>query len=153
MPPRAKPISSKKPLLQLRSQTGSLTGVKNRELLAVALGGALGTLGRVGIDIGFQNFLHGSALATLMVNVLGAFALGWALSHGLAQLASWLRQGITVGFLGSFTTFSALALLSVTEPLAIAVGALLVNFSLGIFAAWAGIHLGQVPVASKGDAP
>ncbi|MFT6973425.1 MAG: CrcB protein [Pontimonas sp.] len=125
--------------------------MKIRELLAVALGGALGTLGRVSIDIGFQNYPQGAAFATLIVNVLGAFALGWALSHGLAQLTPWLRQGITVGFLGSFTTFSALALLSATEPLAFAVGALLVNFSLGVLAAWAGIRRGRAPLASKGN--
>ena len=152
MPARAEPISSKKPLPQFRSQTGSLTGVKIRELFAVALGGALGTLGRVGIDIGFQNYAQGSAFATLVVNVLGTFALAWALSHGLSQLAPWLRQGITVGFLGSFTTFSALALLGATEPLAIVVGALVANFTLGVLAVWAGIRLGRVPVASKSSA-
>ena len=81
-------------------------------LLAVIVGGALGTLAR-----------HALALAlpagpwptgTFVANLLGALLLG-ALLEGLARAGDdtgrrrLLRLGVGTGFLGAFTTYSALA--------------------------------------------
>ncbi len=79
----------------------------------VALGGALGTLARFGVErlLGTSD---GLPVGTLTVNLVGAFVLG-ALIEGLAlrgsdagrRRAARLLAG--TGFLGGFTTYSALA--------------------------------------------
>ena len=74
--------------------------------LAVALGGALGALSRFRVgqwlaDSGYAH-LH---LATFSVNVVGSLLIGivfiWAERFNLSEAA---RLGISVGFLGAFTT-------------------------------------------------
>ncbi len=79
---------------------------------AVAIGAVIGAGLRYGIV---------SALAldeiwsTLLVNLIGCFALGWILVHGekflgsFPRLQSALRPLLATGLLGGFTTTSALA--------------------------------------------
>lgn len=79
----------------------------------VALGGALGTLARFGVER-LLGTSEGLPVGTLTVNLVGAFVLG-ALIEGLAlrgsdagrRRAARLLAG--TGFLGGFTTYSALA--------------------------------------------
>ena len=81
--------------------------------IAVIVGGALGAVARYLMMIGVGHwFGHGFPFATVLVNVIGAFLLG-----SFVQISTlfWspspeLRIFITVGVLGSFTTFSTLAL-------------------------------------------
>ena len=49
------------------------------------------------------------------MNVLGSLALGWLATFFLVrpEISISLRLGLTVGFLGAFTTFSAFSLDSV----------------------------------------
>ena len=85
-------------------------------LLAIALGGALGSVSRflIAREMGHRlgNFLP---FGTLIVNVLGSLALGWLATILLArpEINTALRLGIAVGFLGAFTTFSTFSLESV----------------------------------------
>lgn len=80
-----------------------------RIVLAVALGGALGSLARYGAGLTLE---HGELpWSTIAVNVVGSFALGFivfnpGLEHALGREA---RMFLTVGFLGGFTTMSAFA--------------------------------------------
>ena len=79
----------------------------------VALGGMAGSLARHGVErmLGTSN---GLPVGTLAVNLLGAFALG-VLLEGLATRGSDVghrraaRLLVGTGFLGGFTTYSALA--------------------------------------------
>lgn len=77
----------------------------------VAAGGALGSLARHAVG----TWVDGALAATLAVNVAGAFALGLLL-EALARRdpptrrGHVLRLGGGTGFLGGFTTFSALAI-------------------------------------------
>ena len=80
--------------------------------LAVAIGGALGALSRFGMgqwlaDSGYAH-LHP---ATFLVNVIGALLIG-ILFAGAERftLSEPARLGMSVGFLGAFTTFSAFSL-------------------------------------------
>ena len=114
---------------------GSLSGVKLREGLAVALGGALGTLARVGADEALVGITYGAHLATLTVNILGAFGLAFVVAHGVPRWGPALRAGISVGFFGSYTTFSAISLLVITSNTLEAIGYLALTFGLGIAAA------------------
>ena len=78
-------------------------------LLAIAIGGGLGSIARfiisreMGIWLG--NFLP---YGTLTVNIAGSLALGWLITFFFdrPELSSALKLGLTVGFLGAFTTFS-----------------------------------------------
>ena len=85
-------------------------------LLAIALGGACGSVSRflVAREMGRRlgDFLP---YGTLAVNVLGSLALGWLATVFLdrPEINSALRLGIAVGFLGAFTTFSTFSLESV----------------------------------------
>jgi CrcB protein len=121
---------------------GSVRHVKTRELLYVALGGALGTLARLNIDLALSGVVLGEHLATLAVNLLGALLLGLATGHGLPRLSSPVRSGITVGLLGSFTTFSAISILAIGGPLPLSLAYVASTFVLGVAAAWAGWRLG-----------
>ena len=78
-------------------------------LMAIAIGGGLGSVARFVISKEMGNLL-GCYLpyGTLTVNVSGSLALGWFITFFFdrPELSSALRLGLTVGFLGAFTTFS-----------------------------------------------
>ena len=114
-------------------------------LLAVVLGGLLGTGLRLTID---QLVVPDSAFpwATLLVNVAGSLALGFLVARVWPSAPAWLRAGLGTGLLGSFTTFSAVivALLTLTAAgmTVLAIVYLLASLVLGFAAALLGIRLG-----------
>jgi CrcB protein len=112
-----------------------------RALVAVAAGGALGTLGRVGIDVALE---PSDDISTALVNLSGALLLGFAIGHGLGGHPSWFREGITVGFLGSFTTMSGVALLAVLGTWWWGFWYVGTTLILGIAAVWVGHRLGRM---------
>jgi CrcB protein len=79
-------------------------------IVAVALGGALGAVGRYLVVTGFAAWLGlGFPYGTLTVNVVGSFVMG-VLVEVSAQ--NWtpapeVRAFFMIGLLGAFTTFSA----------------------------------------------
>jgi CrcB protein len=77
-------------------------------LLAVALGGALGAVARYLASGWLQDVTRGFfPWGTFGVNVAGSLLLGFALVWLQGTVASAeVRALITIGFLGSFTTFS-----------------------------------------------
>ncbi|MDX2101476.1 MAG: fluoride efflux transporter CrcB [Alphaproteobacteria bacterium] len=81
--------------------------------LAVALGGAIGSLGRY-LAVGWVTGLVGPGFpyGTLAVNVIGGFAMGAVVA--LAEATAWInpttRLLLATGILGGFTTFSAFSL-------------------------------------------
>ena len=88
-----------------------------RLLLAVGVGGAAGTAARMAVAAAIPS--AELPLATLLVNLAGAFALG-ALLAALPRRGSdtgsrrTIRLLLGTGFLGGFTTYSQLALDTVT---------------------------------------
>lgn len=78
-------------------------------ILAIAAGGALGSVSRYLIAVRLYGWL-GLALpyGTLTVNILGSFLLGviLALVEERGALGPETRSFITIGFLGGMTTFS-----------------------------------------------
>lgn len=111
-------------------------------ILSVALGGALGTLGRIGADLAMVGLPGGHEWATLGVNLLGSLALGLAMGHGLSGLSSALRDGLTVGVLGSYTTMSGIAIIALALP-ALGVAYVLGTVALGVASAWIGYLVGR----------
>jgi CrcB protein len=88
------------------------TGATMRITLLI-LFGAAGTLARYGLQ-GFVQHRAGSSFptGTLIVNIVGCLLLGGVTQFGLHHLSlspDW-RIGLSVGFLGAFTTFSTFGL-------------------------------------------
>src|SRR5690242_8563037 len=80
--------------------------------LMVAFGGVLGVLSRYGLT---RATLHEESLIwmTAAINIAGCFLLGMLTSGG--WLSRDVREGIGVGFLGGFTTFSTFSVQAVLE--------------------------------------
>jgi CrcB protein len=81
-----------------------------REIAAVFLGGALGTLLRVWLGRTFSSGAGDWPWTTFAVNVSGSFALAY-LATGLQERlppSSYRRPLLATGFCGAYTTFSAM---------------------------------------------
>lgn len=120
------------------------------QILLVAIGGALGSVGRylAGVHITRlmgANFPYG----TMTVNIVGSFLIG-LLVEVLARKLNGsmdLRLFLVVGFLGGFTTFSsfsldALALFERGESLS-AASYIFASLILSLAAVFAGLLLGR----------
>ncbi|MCW2920932.1 MAG: CrcB protein [Thermoleophilia bacterium] len=79
-------------------------------LALIGAAGALGTIARYGVQLGVIARAAHPATATLLVNTAGCFLLGlaWSLFHQGELMHADLRLVVFTGFLGAFTTFSAL---------------------------------------------
>jgi CrcB protein len=79
-----------------------------QSILLVALGGAVGSVARFLLVGGMARVVPGWPLGTLLVNVIGSFAIGvlFVVLTQRAHLAPLLMAGV----LGGFTTFSAFSL-------------------------------------------
>ena len=101
-----------------------------RNIIFVAIGGMLGSVGRFLMVSWIVNLLpYTFPFGTFLVNILGCFAMGSLV--GLAERhtgfnSEW-RLFLTVGFCGGFTTFSAFAFENVQ---------LLLDKNYGTFAAY-----------------
>jgi fluoride exporter len=85
--------------------------------VAVSIGGFGGAEARYLLGLLFPEPAGSFPWTTLMINVAGSFMLGWLTAWWSGgQQRRWLQTGLGPGFLGSFTTFSAVALTAVTEP-------------------------------------
>ena len=118
--------------------------------LAIALAGATGALLRWGLTAGVQRIVPGVfPWGTLVVNVVGCFALGWLATHFAmrAELGVTLRTAILSGLLGAFTTFSTFSFDTVellrTGHAGKAVANVLLSVGIGLLAAWWGIRIAE----------
>jgi CrcB protein len=87
-------------------------GTRSRSTLsAVALGGALGTLARYGLDRALPTASGHFPGATLIINLSGSLLIGLLLPVALARSGPrpLLRPFLVTGVLGGWTTYSALA--------------------------------------------
>lgn len=119
-------------------------------ILAIALGGAAGALGRYFVSRWVYGLLGtGFPYGTLTVNVLGSFVMGLLTILLLERLATGpeLRGAILVGFLGAFTTFSTFSMetVSLIEDglVARALGNMVISVLACVLAAWFGLTLGR----------
>ena len=109
--------------------------------LAVAVGGALGALARVGLEhtLGNGPLDLSTLVVTLTINTLGAAALGLLRRPQALQPPPWLRVGLSVGFLGAFTTWSAVMvqvqLVTSEGKVWLGIGYLIATIGLGLLAA------------------
>ena len=85
-----------------------------RELVAVALGGMIGSVARYSVSLSFSKGWSSLSwpLATLLVNVFGCFMIGivGAATKRWQWLDTPMDLAVRVGILGGFTTFSSFGL-------------------------------------------
>ena len=101
---------------------------------------------RIGFGMGML-WPAGFPLATFIINLLGCLAIG--ILYGLwldrPDLSPVLQQGLMVGFLGAFTTFSTFSLdawrLAEDGQGLMALGYVLLSVCLCLTATWAGLML------------
>ena len=75
-------------------------------ILLIGIGGALGAISRFSINELFENYFL-SSLGTLVVNIIGCFFIGLLIGISSPEKDTSYYFFI-IGFLGSFTTMSAL---------------------------------------------
>lgn len=116
--------------------------------LAVALGGAAGSVARWQAGNFMRALWPGFPYGTLLVNVLGSFLIGFLAAWFAArEPAEWLRVGLIAGILGGFTTFSAFSLDTLelwrTSGL-MALANISLNLGLGLLACMAGLYTARL---------
>ncbi|OBG86626.1 camphor resistance protein CrcB [Mycobacterium sp. E802] len=87
-----------------------------RELAAVFVGGALGTVARAGLAVLVAHDPGHWPWPTFIVNVLGAFLLGYFTTRLLERLpvSSYRRPLLGTGLCGGLTTFSTMQVETIT---------------------------------------
>lgn len=119
-----------------------------RDVVLVAVGGAIGTAARAGLTLALGDDL-GPALVPL-INVVGAFAIGVVFGFRARMPESSRAQRaqlfLGTGVLGGFTTYSALAVES-ADLTQLWWGAATVL--VGTAAAWVGVVLGRGRLRSR----
>ena len=120
--------------------------------LAVAVGGAFGSVARHGVNV----LIHGRwplirfPLATLLVNIAGCLVIGllagFILSERLTLRFYW-REFLFAGMLGGFTTFSTFGLdtmtLARTHSMSAAFWNVTAQVVIGLLAVQAGLFIGS----------
>lgn len=116
--------------------------VRVRLLLAVFVGGAIGALGRAGLEQALPATGHGWPWTTFLVNVLGAALLGYFVTRLQERLppSTYPRPLVGTGLCGALTTFSTLQV-EVIELVrnghaALGVAYLVVSVIVGLLAAY-----------------
>lgn len=120
------------------------------QLIAVAIGGAAGAVMRWLMASGVQKMAGGAfPWGTFAVNAIGSFLLGflfvWLIERSTAS--ELLRLGLTVGFLGAFTTFSTYSLDSIRllqeGALVLAFGNVIGQVVVCLTLTWIGVQLAR----------
>jgi CrcB protein len=108
--------------------------------LAVAFGGAFGSLARFYIVIAMKRLDTVFPWGTLLVNVVGSFLIGaiWAWFLDRPDTPEWVRVGLMTGVMGGYTTLSSVSLETVllleSGAYAPALANVAANFGLGLLA-------------------
>jgi CrcB protein len=118
--------------------------------ILVFLGGGLGAVSRHAVGFVIARLAGiGFPWGTMLVNILGSFAMGlliaWLARRSAGDLD--LRLLLATGFLGGFTTFSAFSLDAVTlyerGALTAAAGYVIASVAVSILALFAGLWLAR----------
>jgi CrcB protein len=116
-------------------------------LFAVLIGGAIGGGLRLELDAALPHSSTGFPWDTLLINVIGSFVLAVFVSRVWPVVPEWVRAGLGPGFLGGFTTFSAVMVSMVTMAaggeILLAIGYLVATLVLGFGAAALGLWIGR----------
>ena len=134
------------------TDTSTLTIVHTslKPVVAVFVGGLVGSAARIGIAlVAGEIDDYWWPYPTLLVNLIGSFVLGYLVARRMSSIPAWMHLGVTTGFLGAFTTLSAISL-DVAVPIVRHGAAALVvmgsyaigSIIVGLLCAIAGLRLG-----------
>jgi len=136
------------------SSTGIIEGRRlfYVNLLVIAIGGAIGTAARHGVNVlGARLLERPVPYATAIVNLVGAGLIGLLaglIASGRVHMEPTVRAFVFVGLLGGFTTFSSYVLDSLTLAQGGEYGLAFANVAgqtaLGLAAVWAGFAAASV---------
>ena len=128
--------------------------------LWVAIGGALGSVARFGLN-GLVSARFGETFpwGTLIINVTGSFLIGIFAAYsdpdGRVLIAPGVRQFLMIGICGGYTTFSSFSLqtlrLAQDREWLYAGGNILLSVVLCLVAVWLGYALGSMFNSMKGN--
>jgi fluoride exporter len=118
--------------------------------LAVAAGGALGSMARHGVNLLFAHVLErATPYATASVNLVGSAVIGLLaalIANGRLHMSTTTRTFVFVGILGGFTTFSSFMLDTFTlghgGDHSLAFWNVALQTAFGLVAVWGGYRLG-----------
>lgn len=121
-----------------------------RTWLAVAVGGAIGSVARHGVNVAIMHVIERPVpYATAAVNLIGSLVIGvlaGLLASGRLSASPIVRTFVFVGLLGGFTTFSSFVLDALTLTLSGDRSLALINVmgqtGLGLVAVYFGYQLG-----------
>ena len=119
-------------------------------VVAVALGGAAGSVLRYALASWITHFARLGGSGTFVVNIIGAFGLGvffGMLESRYPSVSPVVRIGVATGVFGGFTTFSSYMADVVTHVeagrVAMAIALLTATLVVGLVAMVAGLALGR----------
>lgn len=120
-----------------------------RTAIWIGVAGSFGSIARYAVSGAVSRVNESFPWGTFAVNITGSFAVGFlvaAFAHRFVVHPD-LRIAVTVGFLGAYTTFSALALetfeFAETQAWGWAAANILVSLTVGLLAVWLGALAGR----------
>jgi CrcB protein len=106
------------------------------QTVAVALGGALGSVARFWVGVWLARFSGSLPIGTIVINVVGSFAISFfgtlTLAHGKFGVPEIARVFFMVGVCGGFTTFSSFSLQTLDLLRAGAMGRAMANIGVSV---------------------
>ena len=120
------------------------------KVLLVASGGAVGAILRYSLTNFIKYYLYNNFYATIFINILGSCLIGYLISLGYAKFISenFIKYFLIIGFLGSFTTFSAFSYdaleLFTSNKYLLSLLYITLSVLLCILAAFAGMYINKV---------
>jgi CrcB protein len=126
---------------------GSASNGSARSLVAVFIGGGVGTALRLSIDALIVHADNQFPLSTLLINIVGSLVLALLVSRFWPRASDWVRAGLGPGLVGGFTTFSAVMVSMVTlaasNQILLAIVYFALTIVLGFGAAAVGFWIGR----------
>lgn len=129
--------------------------------LWVALGGALGSVGRYWLNGFVSERFAVFPAGTLVVNILGSLVIGFVAALTLpegrmsSESRAFVAQFVMIGVCGGFTTFSSFSLQTLhllrEREWLYAGGNVLLSVALCLVATWVGYIIGLALTATKGS--
>ena len=118
------------------------------QTLAVAFGGALGSVARFWVGLWLAPLSASIPVGTIVINVVGSFAISFfgtlTVAHGRFGAPELARIFFMVGICGGFTTFSSFSLQTLDLLRAGAVGRASANIGLSVALCLASVAAGHL---------